>query len=301
MSGRFSNTSAKPRSRASVAELRARVGDDGEPAGAVGPLPGPLEVAARLDRGARLRRREVQRARRVGTSRPIRAMAAGSVVSSTWRRGRPGAGSQRAGQHLGEEARAAHAHHEHVRRCPSTSASHALGERRAGRRAPRRPPGSSPAGRPARWGRRARGCGRPRTAGGRRRARPGRRRTASRASSKASCGRAYPAAARHAASDAAASVAAATISSTTVVGVGEAGEHHLVGAGGEGDAAVEHGVEEGGVARGVGALGARVVDRRLGAEEQADERVDLRARRRRCRPPSNASRRPVGEALGGGA
>ena len=61
MSGRFSNTSAKPRSRARAAELRAGVGDHGEPASALGPLPCPLEVAARLDGGAGLRRREVQR------------------------------------------------------------------------------------------------------------------------------------------------------------------------------------------------------------------------------------------------
>ena len=65
MSGRFSNTSAKPALAGEVAELRARVGDDGEPAPAVGALPRPLEVAARLDRGARLRRRDVQGGGRV--------------------------------------------------------------------------------------------------------------------------------------------------------------------------------------------------------------------------------------------
>ena len=114
MSGRFSNTSAKPRSRGQVAELRARVGDDGEAAGAGGPLPGPLEVAAGLDRGARLRRRRGAACARAGTSAAIRAMAAGSVVSSTCRRGRPGAGAEGAGEHLGEQARAAHAHHDDV-------------------------------------------------------------------------------------------------------------------------------------------------------------------------------------------
>ena len=44
----------------------------------------------------------------------MRAMAAGSVVSSTWS---DGAGRRRpegAGEHLGEQARAAHAHDEHV-------------------------------------------------------------------------------------------------------------------------------------------------------------------------------------------
>ena len=78
MSGRFSNTSANPRSRGQRRQLRPGIGDDGEPTGAGGPLPGPLEVAARLDRGARLRRREVQRAlrrarrRRCGRWRPGR-------------------------------------------------------------------------------------------------------------------------------------------------------------------------------------------------------------------------------------
>ena len=65
MSGRFSNTSAKPALAGEGAELGAGVGDDREAAAAAGALPRPLEVAARLDGGAGLRRGDVQRRGRV--------------------------------------------------------------------------------------------------------------------------------------------------------------------------------------------------------------------------------------------
>ena len=98
----------------------------------------------------------------------------------------------------------------------------------------------------------------------------------------------------------AASVAAARISSTTSPGVGEAGEHHLVGAGREGDAAVEHGVEEGGVARGVGALRAR--RSRPGASAQKKRPTRLSTCGTTAVMPARSKRRAEagGEPLGGG-
>ena len=67
-----------------------------------------------------------------------------------------------------------------------------------------------------------------------------------------------------------------------LVGVGQAREQHLVGAGGQGHAAIEHGVEEGGVAGRVGALRGDVVDRLLGAEVEARRARRPGARRRGC-------------------
>ena len=147
-----------------VAELRAGIGDDGEAAAALGPRPTPTRGGCASRSWSRTSRRRGAACVPGSHSRPNRVMAAGSVVSSTWSRGRPGAGSSDAGQHLGEEAGAAHPHHEHVLDALDEGVA-ALGERRAGRPAPPRSRGSTRAGRPARWGRRARACGRRRTGG----------------------------------------------------------------------------------------------------------------------------------------
>ena len=162
MSGRFSNTSAKPRSRASVAELRAGIGDHREPAAPVGARPGPLEVAARLDGGAGLRRRQVQRrggvaleaeprdGRRVGGVEDVEARAARRRLAGCGR-APPGRGSTRPCP-----SRATCS-------MPSTSASQRLvsaGQVGLHLRDDRDP---ARAGRPARWDRRARACGRRRT------------------------------------------------------------------------------------------------------------------------------------------
>ena len=95
------------------AELGAGVGDDREASAAGRSRPRPLEMAARLDGGPRLGRSEVQGARRrAGVGDPLDGRGIGRVehveARATRRR------LQGAGQHLGEEARTAHAHHEHV-------------------------------------------------------------------------------------------------------------------------------------------------------------------------------------------
>ena len=97
---------------------------------------------------------------RVGDPRDGRRVGGVEDVQPRPARGR----LEGAGQHLGEEARPAHAHHEHV----VDAVDERVAARRrgpGGRRAPPARPGSSPAGRRARWGRPARACGRRRRGG----------------------------------------------------------------------------------------------------------------------------------------
>ena len=138
MSGGFSNSARKPRSRRQPAEVAAGIGDDGECRARRGGGPRTRQVAAGLDRGPRLRGGDEQRAVGRAARRPTRATAAGSVVSRTRQVEGAGGPGRRAGQHLGEQARAAHAHDDARGRC-----------RR--RRAPRRGRSTSlEAGRPCR-------------------------------------------------------------------------------------------------------------------------------------------------------
>ena len=225
MSGRFSNTSAKPRSRA-----RSPSSDPGSVITAnrprpLGPRPGPLEVAARLDRGAGLRRRDVQRG--VGIALEADPRDGGRVGgvehveprAARCRQQACGPAPRGRGWSRPSPSRAR-------ARCPSTSASHRLV--RPGRSActsaitgiqPRRSASSVGSSRQRVWspakqaGRRRPGrSGRARSVGGRR------RRSRSRADPSTPRSTSRQSAARR------------DDLVDHVVRVGEAGEQHLVGA-----------------------------------------------------------------------
>ena len=110
MSGRFSNTSAKPRSPRQLAELGPGVGDRRRSGRRRRP------AAQAHSRWLRVSIVEPDfddarcSVRSGGHASPMRAIAAGSVVSSTCELRAAGRRLEGAGEHLGEQARAAHAH-----------------------------------------------------------------------------------------------------------------------------------------------------------------------------------------------
>ena len=289
MSGRFSKTSAKPRCWASTpsSEPGSVMTREAAPPGGLRPRPTRGGCGSRWwSRTSTTRRGACAPA---GTAPPTRAMRPGCVVSSTCSWGRPGRRREGAGQHLGEQARAAHAHEQHVvdARRRSVSTRSRSGVEDAAHTSPttgiqpRRSAISVGSSCQSVWS----PSNRRRTALGRRRAR----------SPVLGDGLRIGTVMRP---PAAASRAAAPIAVDHLVGVGQAREQHLVGAGGEGHAAVEHGVEEGGVARRVGPL--RATRSRPGASAPKNrptsdatcghDRRDAGGRRtRRAGPPARRS------------